>query len=724
MSLETHRLYEFGDFRLDTQEKTLTRADDAPVALTPKVFEMLLLFVRQPNRLIEKDELMEQIWAGSFVEESNLTFNIRQLRKALGDDAQNPVYIKTVPRRGYRFIAPVATPGEADLRVEVADIVIRDAPAGNFLDHIELSVPPQPVRAALPLIALFGLLIVVLAGTSWVWHNFPAKAGIGSPILEGKFKSQKLTNTGGVYQAVISPDGKRMAYSSDVNHKQSVWIRQLETGENTQILPNSDEFYYGLAFTRDGETLYFARGKDTEKISIYRVSVLGGVPKEIAAGTEGWFSLSPDDRQISYVRRDPGSDEQFSTLFVADADGSRERRLVTRPRPVHIDDNQFSPDGKTIAFAAGHTKTAASEFSLMEADVATGAERRVTTKTFYSVRHLRWLPDQQGFVITANEQFQLPTQIYQVSRVSGEIRLLPKDPNHYNQISLDERAEKMVVTHFSPDFRLWLAPHDQINSAEVITYAQGGFDYAPSGKLVYGSTTDGSQNIWIMNENGSEQRQLTSGQGANWQPRISPDERFIYFASSRSGSAQVWRMNIDGSSQTPLSGDEGGEPIFVAPDGKTVYYMNSLDNKLKKLVLGGDGTFASALVSDEEMFEAAINPAGDTAAYFSRREAGAPEIVLRSLADGTRLKSFKLTEEKAVPAKIVWSLDGKTLYYLLRNGTMSTIRALSLDSGKAATLTEMHDHEVTDFEFSPGGKTFAFICGRWKHDAYLIESTK
>ena len=83
-----------------------------------------------------------------------------------------------------------------------------------------------------------------------------------------------------------------------------------------------------------------------------------------------------------------------------------------------------------------------------------------------------------------------------------------------------------------------------------------------------------------------------------------------------------------------------------------------------------------------------------------------------------------LSEGQIYPAKIVWSLDGKALYYLIRNGTMSTIRTLSLENGKTATLTEMHDHEVTDFKFSPNGANFAFICGRWKHDAYLIEGLK
>ncbi len=106
MSLETKHFYDFGDFRLDLTEKVLLR-DGKSVPITPKVFETLQVFVENAGRLIEKDELMQKLWQDRFVEESNLTFNVKMLRKALGDSASKPVFIETVPKRGYRFIAEV-----------------------------------------------------------------------------------------------------------------------------------------------------------------------------------------------------------------------------------------------------------------------------------------------------------------------------------------------------------------------------------------------------------------------------------------------------------------------------------------------------------------------------------------------------------------------------------------------------------------------------------------
>ncbi len=727
MLLEVKHLYDFGEFRLDTTEKILTRSNK-PVALTPKVFELLLLFVKNRGKLLEKDELMKKLWANSFVEESNLTFNIRQLRKILGDDAQNPTYIKTVPRYGYRFIAPVNEISEENIpavkELSAAEIlpVKTVKPAETVLPKTQTLFPQVFHKASLPVALFFILLITTFAVASWFWRVNLLRSDVRAPILAADFKSEKLTNTGGVYQAVISPDGKRMAYSSEINEKQSVWIRQFETSENIQILPGSDEFYYGLGFSHDGQTLYIARGIKNGNITLYRVSVFGGIPKEIASGTQGWFSLSPDDSQISYVRCVENDDH--CSVFTADSDGKNERKLITSQSPLRIGDNQFSPDGKAIAFAVGQSNNAANEFNLKEIDLETGAEREITNRKFFNISSLRWLPDQSGFIITATELYQRPTKIYQVSRQTGEVKTLTKDSIYYNQISLDNAADKMVTTQFVADFRLWLAPSNDIHNPQIISYAQGGFVYTPGGKLIYGSTTDGNQNIWIMNGDGTNQRQLTNGQGANWLPRVSPDERYIYFVSNRSGSSQIWRMNTDGSNQTQISNDEGGDPIFVSPDGNSVYYKTPLSLNLKKITLNKDGDFISSLVSNEKMSCAAINLNGKVAAYVSQKPAGTHEIVLMSLDDGKILNSFLPADEKSRPMKLIWSKDNKYVYYLIKKGTKSTIWKLSPETGKSEILTEMHDHEVADFAFSPDEKTFAFICGRWKHDAYLIEGLK
>jgi DNA-binding winged helix-turn-helix (wHTH) protein/tetratricopeptide (TPR) repeat protein len=106
MPLFTNHFYQFGEFTLDNEQRVLLRGG-APLRLAPKVFDTLLILVRNGGRIVGKEELMRGVWPDTFVEESNLTFNIQQLRRSLGDDARRPRYVETVPRRGYRFIAEV-----------------------------------------------------------------------------------------------------------------------------------------------------------------------------------------------------------------------------------------------------------------------------------------------------------------------------------------------------------------------------------------------------------------------------------------------------------------------------------------------------------------------------------------------------------------------------------------------------------------------------------------
>jgi DNA-binding winged helix-turn-helix (wHTH) protein len=104
MSAAIRQFYSFGDFMVDTDQKILLRRGK-PLPLTPKVFDMLLILIENSGRIVEKEVLMNRLWPDTFVEESNLTFNIHLLRKALGDDTHHPQFIETVARRGYRFIA-------------------------------------------------------------------------------------------------------------------------------------------------------------------------------------------------------------------------------------------------------------------------------------------------------------------------------------------------------------------------------------------------------------------------------------------------------------------------------------------------------------------------------------------------------------------------------------------------------------------------------------------
>src|SRR5580700_7301991 len=142
-SLADRYLYRFGQFALDSRRRTLSRAD-SPISLTPKVFDVLLFLAQNPNRLVTKEELLQAVWADTFVEEGNLTQYIYYLRKALGDNSEDTRLIVTIARKGYQFTADVTVAEAADTAKQAAVQI----PTSKSSQAKTESVPGNPADEA------------------------------------------------------------------------------------------------------------------------------------------------------------------------------------------------------------------------------------------------------------------------------------------------------------------------------------------------------------------------------------------------------------------------------------------------------------------------------------------------------------------------------------------------------------------------------------------------
>lgn len=691
---------------MDVDQKVLL-SNGNPLPLAPKVFDTLLILVDNSGRIVEKHELMSRLWPDTFVEDSNLTFNIKQLRKVIGDDARQPRFIETVPRRGYRFIAAV----KQDFK--------STANTNEVLQAASASVAPATKRSILRWAALGVLLLGSILIPVFLTQRRPTTLQQPPPILSALFKSEKFFNTGHYY-AVISPDGKYVAYTRETEGRQNIWLRQLETSENIQIVPPSDYHYSGLTISHGGTSLYFVRKNVAEQspTEVCRVMTFGGIPVKIVENAEGWISLSPDDQHISFVRCNY-EDDAFCSLYVVGTDGKGERKLLTRQRPIRIGDSQFSPDGKVIAFAAGQSWSGGNEFRVMQIDLASGRETEISSKRFFNIKSLKWLPDGRSLLLTAKENLDGRLRIWHVSTLTGEARALTNDAADYVNISLDRAASKMIATQASNSFRLQLTATGDLKNPRILTAARR-FTFVPDGRIIY-SGDDG--NIWIINSDGSEQRQLTNSSFTDFWPRVSPDGKHIFFASNRTGSNQVWRMNIDGSNQIQISSREGGYPQFITADGRWLYFHSGLRQTLWRVSTDGgeEGQF-----SEETVFAPAFSSDGRFVAYFFRAKEGAGRLKIAVMATETKivLRDFSLADEKSNSVNIAWANDNTSLSYITIHESKNSLWRQSLDGGSPERIADLGDEAIEDFAYSPNGNYFGLIRGRWTHEAVLIEGLR
>ncbi|HSK72505.1 MAG TPA: winged helix-turn-helix domain-containing protein, partial [Pyrinomonadaceae bacterium] len=641
--MEAKSFYDFKNFRLDPEERVLFH-DGKPISITPKVFELLKVLIENRGRIIEKEELIAEIWKDSFVEESNLAFNIRQLRKTLGDDAREPTFIETVPKRGYRFIAEVRETSTENGSNNGAAKMISLPVEKSSADSSKFKKFLLPVAAIL-------LIGVIVTG---FWYARSKTGEMSAPILSAPFASEKLSTNGKVTLAVISPDGKNVIYTNGMGgDKQSVWLRQIESGSSVEIIPPSDEQYFGLVISPDEKTLYFARGVrlSGEPKDIYRVTIYGGIPQKILSGTElGWMGVSPDGKQISFVRCPQQRSGEFCSLNIANAaDGSSERKIVSRPYPFRIGDNRFAPDGKSIAFATGTSVGSSNEFELMEVELESGAERKLSEEKFFDIKNLSWLPDESGLLITASKFPNKNFRIWQVSAATGEASPLTKDSESYSALNMNKDATAIISTQFKENFRIKLIRPENPSSIEILTNANAAA-FAPDGKVYFSSIISGNDEIWSINADGSGQRQLTNNTADEFAPIISPDNKSVFFVSNKSGSAQLWRMNTDGSNQTQMTQTDGGAAVFVSPDGEWVYYRHIQTSALWRISLK---TGEQQLVLNKAKPRFAFSPDGSRVA-FSEKQGDERILTIVSLSDGQTVKTFRMADKKLILMHIVW----------------------------------------------------------------------
>ena len=586
-------------------------------------------------------------------------------------------------------------------------------------------------------VVVVGLL--VLAGGAFGVYSLLSRSG---PTPFQNFVITQITNTGTAQQAAISPDGKYVLNVQNDNGRHSLWLRNIPTGSDTQILPPAAAIYRSLAFSPDGNYVYFSKaGISTQsEWDLYRTPVLGGTPQLILRDLDTGITFSPDGHRIAYARANDPEVGKYR-LLTANSDGSDETILqIAANGPSALPhDLAWSPDGKRITyslFTFGDVLGTIKSF-----DVAGKQVEPFTSFKNELVFDVVWLPGGQWLLARYQQKgpSYLRAQIGLISHARGQIQPVTRDTNSYDTltVSADGKSAATVQVRHTSSLSLITNANSQASiSAQPLALALDvqSVAWTADGKLL---VSDG-KSVQRMNFD-SEQRSTILNDPNSWITDMARcGDRYIILSWAFHGGTNqihIWRTNADGSNAMQLTNGLFASKPVCSPDGKWVYYYDG-DSPKRTSLEGGqtEPVPASHVQGMYALGGEAISPDGKRLIFdadVSLPES--PQTALSKLALVT-LDSLSLspplllqpdprmaTEVTGFTNPMTFTPDGKSVAYIVRDQGVDNIFVQSLDGSPGHQITNFTSQHIAEFQWSPDGKTLAIARAQDTSDVVQLQ---
>lgn len=516
-------------------------------------------------------------------------------------------------------------------------------------------------------------------------------------------------------EAAISADGRYIAHGIIRGGGQSIWLRQIATGTEIQIIPPGPQVT-ALAFSRDASYIFYqAAGR------LYRVPAIGG-PAQGLGKFSGRVAISPDNLTVGFQN---SSHDGKSSIWVANIDGTQLREIASRKSPDFFNEKvAWSPDGSLLACGAG---SAGPHVEILIVRINGGLERTISISPLTLTGSMTWLPNGRGLLLNGFEKDHIGTQIWYLPYPVGAPRRITNDLSSYSSLSVTGDSISIASVQFDSQDNIWIysqtdgAAH-QIPLSTSRLDGVSGMSWTPDGKLVYTSDLGGHTNIWIMDSDSSNRRQLTTGASVSSNPRVTSDRRFIYFHSNRTGTYHVWRMDIEGANQTQVTyGEEEIRPE-PSPDGKWLLYGVPKAGGLWKMPTSGG---EQRRIENGDVTASAISPDGKYIAFNYQDDTVTPPKGTGVVPfEGGAVRRFPIFRNFTVPK---WSADGAALYYVADTGGASNVWKQPINGSPPAQVTHFTSGSIGQVEIPVGVSRdgrFAFTRGGTTSDVILIRDLR
>jgi Tol biopolymer transport system component/DNA-binding winged helix-turn-helix (wHTH) protein len=560
-SVHAEPVIRFQDFQVNLETGELWKAG-IRLKLQDQPFKVLVTLLQRPGQVVTREELQQLIWPqesfGDFDHAINLAIN--KLRSTLGDSAEVPHLIETLPRRGYRFIAPV----------ESNSTPKRDAsPAtkGRF-DRITGRWSGVGVGVA--------VLVLMSAIAMWWLVRKPAESPVSSVEAVPLVALQRKQET-----PAFSPDGNQVAFAVYEGPHAGIYTTLIGGEKSLQLTDNPGDCC--PTWSPDGRQIAFVRlGSDKER-SFYVIPALGGSEHKLYTGPLNriWscdrLDWSPDGKVLAFSEpNETRVSSRITLLSLADLT----TRQLTSPGDQQFDcDPAFSPYGSSIAFGRGLLGGALGD--LFVVPISGGEPRRLTAGN--SGGSPAWTQDGKEIVFTSamgglRSLWRIPASGGTPQPVAGvgEIAINPSISRKGNQLVYQRTISTNDIWRLDlKDARHAFGSPTRVLSARGLNLRPS---FSPDGKkIVFESDRLGYSDIWYCESDGSNCVQLTSLHGISGTARWSPDGHYISFESISQDYYEIYVIEVPSGRPHLVStfpGVDNGTPNW-SRDGKTIYFSSA-----------------------------------------------------------------------------------------------------------------------------------------------------
>ena len=705
----------FGVFDVDLRTQEL-RKHGTRVKLPRQSFQILQMLLERPGELVTREELQKALWpADTFVDfDHGLNNAVKRIRAALGDKAETPRWIETLPRLGYRFIGAVDIASNGHV-----------APPSNGTPSAPRT-PAPPAESAFAslrrswLIPAVAVLVVCLAG--WQYYRVRRARAASDSLQISPFTSYP----GFEYAPTFSPDGNQIAFAwtgGDQTEAGDLYVKVVGTETPVQLTHNPGSPVVP-AWSPDGRFIAFARYKpgSPESSGIFLIPAVGGPERKLAqlghgkTTYEGGIGWTRDSTWIIYPEP---TDSEFHSRLAAVNIESLEHRTFPNPSPrcSAVGLPQISPDGKSLAYSCMFSFGLG---GLFVQPWPTGNVRQLV-EAKGDFEGLSWDADGQSILYSLN------TNLWRISTHGGKPQRLWFGQSTYG-LAIAREGARLAFTHMEEAVDVWRVPTSESVSASMPAQrvapselSQQNAQYSPDGKrIAFESKRGGSDEVWVCQADGSDLRKLTSfGGPLTGTPRWSPDGHRIVLDSRASGKPELYVVNSDGGTPVLLpTTPEGGSVPYWSHDGKWIYFASDVQGFSQIFKIPAEGGNPIQLTR-QGGFIAKETPDGSRVYYLQVRTAAE----FWSMApDGTGEARVEGLPDFAWPA---WDLTQNGIYFydampadpeiqFFDFATRRTRRAIRVPSRLAPF--------VTNLSVSPDGKDLLYTqLGRSSASIMLVD---